>query len=185
MKFTIAFTALVAGASAFVATPVKRSGATLTDRDVDTVTSVLAEVKDGFNSLQQAANDFAGDATQLKQTAASVIDKVESGTTAIKNGTPLSLGEARSLVGPSNELAKQADSLATELENRLADVQSAKECGTVRSFLDTGLADAKELIAAIRSKVPAVAQGIINQQGNKILKPLQRAQAAFTADKCQ
>ncbi len=184
MKFSLVSVALVAGANAFVATPVERSPPTLVERDLATVTSVLADVKTGFSNLQAAAAAFNGDPTQLKAEAASVISKVESGTTAIQNMTPITVGEALGLVGPSNDLAKQGEALATELKTRLPDVQTAKECGTVRSFLDKGVTDADALIAALKAKSPTAVQSVVQTQGNKITKPLKDAQAAFTADKC-
>ena len=184
MKFSIVTAALFAGANAFVATPVERSPPTLVERDLATVTSVLADVKTGFNNLQQAAANFNGDPAPLKNEAASVISKVEAGTTAITNMTPLTVNECLSLVGPSNDLAKQGDALAQELESRLADVEKAKQCGTVRDFLDKGVTDATALIAALKAKSPTAVQSVVQTQGNKITKSLQDAQAAFTTDKC-
>ncbi|KAM3544592.1 hypothetical protein ARSEF1564_002460 [Beauveria bassiana] len=184
MKFSLATVALFAGAQAFVATPVERSPPTLVERDLATVTSVLADVKAGFSNLQQAAADFNGDPQPLKNEAAAVISKVEAGTTAITNMTPLTVNECLSLVGPSNDLAKQGDALSQELQGRLADVAKAKECGTVRNFLVTGVTDAEALIAALKAKSPTAVQGVVQTQGNKITKPLKEAQAAFTADKC-
>ncbi|OAA75711.1 Cell wall galactomannoprotein [Akanthomyces lecanii RCEF 1005] len=184
MKFSIVTAALFAGANAFVATPVERSPPTLVERDLATVTSVLADVKTGFSNLQQAAADFNGDPAPLKSEAASVISKVEAGTTAISNMTPLTVNECLSLVGPSNDLAKQGDALAQELESRIADVEKAKECGTVRDFLNKGVTDATALVAALKAKSPSAVQSIVQSQGNKIIKSLQNAQAAFTTDKC-
>ncbi|OAR03090.1 hypothetical protein LLEC1_07469 [Akanthomyces lecanii] len=184
MKFSIVTAALFAGANAFVATPVERSPPTLVERELATVTSVLADVTTGFNNLQQAAADFNGDAAPLKNEAASVISKVEAGTTAISNMKPLTVGECLALVGPSNDLAKQGDDLAKELESRIADVEKAKECDTVRGFLDKGVTDATALVAALKAKSPTAVQGIVQAQGNKIIDSLKKAQAAFTTDKC-
>ncbi|TQV98952.1 hypothetical protein V2A60_007354 [Cordyceps javanica] len=184
MKFSIVATTLFAGANAFVATPVERSPPSLVERDLPTVTSVLADVKAGFANLQAAAAAFNGDPGPLKAEAASVISKVESGTTAISNMTPLTVNECLSLVSPSNDLAKQGEALSKELQSRLADVQTAKECDTVRNFLGTGVTDAEALIAALKAKSPTAVQGVVQTQGNKITKPLKDAQAAFAGDKC-
>ncbi|KAM3477755.1 hypothetical protein MY8738_006301 [Beauveria namnaoensis] len=185
MKFSLATVALFAGAQAFVATPVERSPPTLVERDLPTVTSVLADVKTGFSNLQKAAADFNGDPQPLKNEAADVISKVEAGTTAITNMTPLTVNECLSLVGPSNELAKQGEALSQELQGRKADVQTAKECDTVRDFLNQGVTDAEALIAALKSKSPTAVQGVVQTQGNKITKPLKEAQAAFAGGNCK
>ncbi|KAJ6784768.1 hypothetical protein PWT90_05728 [Aphanocladium album] len=184
MKF-FATLALVAGANALVASPVERSPPTLVERDLATATSVLADVKNGFNALQAAAAAFNGDPTELKNTATEVIGKVESGTTAISNMTPLTVSECLSLVKPADDLAAQGDALAKELESRIADVQTAKQCGTVRDFLNKGVTDAQALVAALKTKVPSAVQGILDSKGKKIVKTLQDAQAAFTEDKCK
>ncbi|OAA72552.1 Cell wall galactomannoprotein [Cordyceps fumosorosea ARSEF 2679] len=184
MKFSIVAATLAVGAHAFVATPVERSPPTLVERDLATVTSVLADVKTGFNNLQAAAAAFNGDPGPLKAEAAAVISKVESGTIAVQNMTPLTVNECLSLVGPSNDLAKQGQSLVDELKSRLNDVQTAKECGTVLDFLNTGLTDAKALIAAIKAKSPTAVQSVVQTQGDKITKPLQDGQAAFGPGKC-
>ncbi|KAM3510686.1 hypothetical protein MY11210_005667 [Beauveria gryllotalpidicola] len=179
MKFSLATVALFAGAQAFVATPVERSPPTLVERDLATVTSVLADVKTGFNNLQQAAAAFNGDPQPLKDEAASVISKVESGTAAVQAMTPLTVSECLSLVGPSNDLAKQGDALSQELQSRMGDVETAKECGTVQSFLDKGVTDASAFVDALKIKSPTAVQSIVQAQGDKIKKPLQEAQAAF------
>ncbi|KAM3430037.1 hypothetical protein NHJ13734_007920 [Beauveria thailandica] len=184
MKFSLATVALFAGAQAFVATPVERSPPTLVERDLATVTSVLADVKTGFNNLQAAAAAFNGDPEPLKKEAASVISKVESGTVAIQNMTPLTVNECLSLVGPSNDLAKQGEALSTELQNRLGDVETAKECNTVRDFLNKGVTDAGALVAGLKAKSPTAVQGVVQTQGDKIVKPLKEAQAAFADGKC-
>ncbi|KAM3502685.1 hypothetical protein MY10362_004689 [Beauveria mimosiformis] len=184
MKFSLATVALFAGAQAFVATPVERSPPTLVERDLATVTSVLADVKEGFSNLQQAAADFNGDPEPLKNEAASVISKVEAGTTAIQNMTPLTVNECLSLVGPSNELAKQGEALSQELQNRKGDVQAAKECGTVQDFLGQGVSYAEAMIAALKAKSPTAVQGVVQTQGDKITKPLKEAQSAFAGGQC-
>lgn len=184
MKLSLATVALFAGAQAFVATPVERSPPTLVERDLATVTSVLADVKTGFGNLQQAAANFNGDPEPLKNEPAAVISKVEAGTTAITNMTPLTVNECLSLVGPSNDLAKQGEALSQELQGRKSDVETAKECDTVRNFLNTGVTDAEALIAALKAKSPTAVQGVVQTQGNKITKPLKEAQAAFAGDKC-
>lgn len=183
MKF-LATVALIAGASAFVASPVERSPPTLVERDLPTVTSVLAGVQQGFNDLQKAAEEFNGDAEPLKNTANSVIATVEAGTKSFNEMTPLTVSECLKLVGPSNDLAKQGDALAQELKSRIADVEKAKECDTVRGFLDKGVTDASALIAALKAKVPSSVQGIVQQQGDKITNTLKDAQTAFAGDKC-
>ncbi|KAM3428074.1 hypothetical protein MY4824_009046 [Beauveria thailandica] len=184
MKFSLATVALFAGAQAFVATPVERSPPTLVERDLATVESVLADVKTGFNDLQQAAADFNGDPEPLKNEAATVISKVEAGTVAIQNMTPLTVPECLSLVGPSNDLAKQGEALSTELQNRLGDVQTAKECNTVRDFLGKGVTYAEFFVAALKAKAPIAVQGVVQTQGNKIVNPLKNAQTAFATGKC-
>ncbi|KAM3455765.1 hypothetical protein MY3296_002183 [Beauveria thailandica] len=184
MKFSLATVALFAGAQAFVATPVERSPPTLVERDLATVQSALNDVKEGFNSLQKAAAEFNGDPEPLKKEAASVISKVESGTVNIQNMTPLTVNECLSLVGPSNDLAKQGEALSTELQNRLGDVQTAKECDTVRDFLGKGVTDATILVEELKKKSPIAVQPVVQTQGNKIVKPLQEAQAAFADGKC-
>lgn len=185
MKFSIAMVALVAGANAFVATPVERSPPTLAERDLATATSVLADVKAGFDALDKVAETFNGDPTQLNASATALLAKVQAGTKAIQAMQPLTVGECLALVGPANDLAAQGDELSRELKSRLNDVAAAKQCATVRGFLNKGVTDAAALISALAGKVPAVLKSTVQSQGDKVTKTLKDAQAAFAEDKCR
>lgn len=185
MKFIIASFALFVCANALVASPVERSPPTLVERDLATATSVLADVKAGFDSLQKAAAAFNGDPTELKNTASTLLAKISSDTTAISNMTPLTVSECLSLLGPTDALQKQGDALAKELESRIADVEKYKQCGTVRDFLAKGVDASKAMITALGNKVPSAVHGIVQDRGNKVTKTLQDAQAAFAEDKCK
>lgn len=185
MKFTIASITLFACANALVASPVERSPPTLVERDLATATSVLADVKNGFDALQKAAAAFNGDPTELKNTASALLAKIDSDTTAINNMTPLTVSECLSLIGPTDALQKQGEALAQQLESRIADVEKAKQCATVRDFLGKGVDESKALITALVNKVPTAVQGIVKDKGGKVTKTLQDAQAAFSEDKCK
>ncbi|KAM3557598.1 hypothetical protein MY1884_004435 [Beauveria asiatica] len=184
MKFSLATVALFAGAQAFVATPVDRWLPTLVERDLATVKSVLADVKTGFEDLQQAVAAFNSDPEPLKKVAASVISKVESGTVAIQNMEPLTVNECLSLVGPSNDLAKQSEALSTDLQNHLTDFEKANQCGTVRNFVNKGVTEAEAFVAVLKAQSPAAVQAVVQTRGKNIVNPLKNAKTAFATGKC-
>jgi hypothetical protein len=190
MRFTlpVALLYLATGAYSYVASPpptaVKASPPTIAERDLATATSVLADVRDGFNSLSKAADEFNGDAGPLTDAAEKLLSDVESGTTAINSMTPLSFFDCLSLLDPAKEVAEQGKALAEKLKSRKDDVQKYRQCSVVYGFLDRGVNDSTTLIAAIVKKVPSSLRGTVQDEGDKITQTLKDARAEFAPGSC-
>ncbi|OAA37676.1 cell wall protein [Metarhizium rileyi] len=179
---------LASGAYSLVATPpstrIDGSFSALVDRDIDTATSVLADVKTGFDALAVAVKDFQGDVAPLKAAASSLLGKVESGTTTVKDMTPLSVFDCLSLIGPAKDLQKQARLLADQFKAKKNDIQKYKQCAVTYGFIDQGVADSAVLIAVIVSKVPDAFQGTVQSQGDKVTQELKNIRDVFASGSC-
>lgn len=187
-SFTVALLCLASGVYSLVAAPpptrVDRSGPTLVDRDLATATSVLADVKNGFGSLGTAAKDFNGDPGPLKTAASSLLAKVDSGTTAIKNMTPLSFFECLSLLTPAQDLQKQGKALSDQLKAKKGLIQQYSQCATTYGFLDQGVTKSAVLITAVVSKVDSSFKDTVQKEGNKITQQLKDLRDDFGPGNC-
>ncbi|EFY91614.1 hypothetical protein J3459_017679 [Metarhizium acridum] len=188
LSVTVALLCLASRAYSLVAAPpptrVDSSVPTLVDRDLATATSVLADVKNGFVALAAAAKDFNGDPGPLKTAASGLLAKVESGTTAVKNMTPLSFFECLSLLAPAQDLQKQGKALSDQLKAKKDLIQQYKQCATTYGFLDTGVTDSVALITAVVSKVPSIFKDTVQNEGNKITQQLKDLRDAFAPGNC-
>ncbi|KAK3195984.1 hypothetical protein K4F52_000851 [Lecanicillium sp. MT-2017a] len=187
-SFPVALFYLATGAYSYVAFPpptaVERSPPTIAERDLATATSVLADVRNGFDALSKAADEFNGDPAPLTAAASKLLEDVESGTTAINNMTPLSFFECLSLIDPAKKVGVQGQALADKLKSRKADVAKAKQCTVVHGFLDRGVSDSTALIAAIVKKVPSSLRGTVQDEGDKIVQTLKDAREEFAPGNC-
>lgn len=190
MKFSVPVALLyfASGAYSFVAAPPPTASVdfppTLVDRDLATATSVLADVKNGFNALADAAKVFNGDAGPLKAAASSLLSKVDSGTTAINNMTPLSTFDCFSLISPAQDLQKQGQALADQLKAKKDAIQQYKQCATTYAFLDQGVTESAALITAVVSKVPSSFQGTVQSEGDKVTQELKDTRDVFAPGNC-
>ncbi len=190
MRFSlpVALFYLATGAYSYVASPpptaVERSPPTIAERDLATATSVLADVKNGFDALSKAADEFSGDPGPLTAAAAALLSKAESGTTAVNNMTPLNIFDCLSLLTPAKNVAAQGQALADKLKSRKDDLAKAMQCTVVYGFLDRGVTDSTALITAIVNKVPSSVKGTVQSEGDKIVQTLKDARAAFAPGSC-
>lgn len=191
MKFSIplALCYLTTGVYSYVAAEpptrvLARDVPSIVERDLATATSVLADVKNGFNKVSDATNGFSGDIAPFKSAAEGLLSTVSSGTTAVNNMTPLSTTDCFSLIGPAGDLKKQGQALADTLKGKKADLQKAGDCATVYDVLDRGYQASAGLITAIVNKVPSGFKSTVQSQGDEVTNTLKDTRDQFAPANC-
>lgn len=190
MKFSIpvALFYLASGAHSLVAAPpptlIERFPPTLVERDLATATSVLADVRNGFDALSAAAKEFNGNPEPMKAAAAVVLSKVATGTTALNKMTPLSFFDCLSLIAPAQELQKQGTALANQLKAKKDTIQQFKQCGTTFGFLNEGVTGSQGLITGVVAKVPSTFKGTVQTEGDKVTQQLKDIRDVFSPANC-
>lgn len=183
MQFSIIFSVLaLAGAS--VAEPIPRDLPTKVQRDLATVSSVVAMVSASITKLDTTVKAFSGDATQLTADSASLLTTLKTGATTIMGSTALSLTDALGLQGSVNSLQTVADTLVTDLTAKKPAFQQAKLCTTVASTVSDVSTSSNTLITAVVAKVPAAAQGIASGLTSNLMKTLANGVALFANGAC-
>jgi len=188
MKFStqITFFALALGASARLQPPsnVVRSPPSLVERDLATVTSVIADVDTGIKALDKEVNAFSGDNSALDKAAENLISIIKAGTSKISSGSDLSLSDALALQSVVTGLQGDADTLVSDLSSKKSAFEEAALCSTLRQQTTDISTASKALIAAVVSKVPEAAQEIAKELASGVTKSLDKSQAEFAEGSC-
>jgi hypothetical protein len=188
MKFSTQITlfALALGASARLQPPsnVVRSPPSLVERDLATVTSVIADVDTGIKALDKEVNAFSGDNSALDKAAENLISIIKAGTSKISSGSDLSLSDALALQSVVTGLQGDADTLVSDLSSKKSAFEEAALCSTLRQQTTDISTASKALIAAVVSKVPEAAQEIAKELASGVTKSLDKSQAEFAEGSC-
>lgn len=176
--FSLAALALGASATVLDDTP------TRVERDLPTVTSVIATVQSSLAALDDAVNAFSGSATGLTNAGTALQSAISGGVTTIQASSNLSLNDAvglQSQVGPLQTIAQK---LVTDLAAKKPAIQQANLCDTVRQQSDSINSQSQQLINAITSKVPVEAQSIASSIAGQFVVTLQQNSANFAQGNC-
>lgn len=154
------------------------------ERDLPTITNVVATVGQSLAALDNAVANFQGDVNQLTGASTALQSALTSGTTTIQNTTPLTLNDALTLQSVVGSLQTQAQSLVTNLANKKQQLQQANLCEVIRQQSDTLNRDSQTLISAIVGKVPTEVQGVAQQLADGFTATLQQNSANFAQGNC-
>ncbi len=188
MKFILL--TLAAGVSAQLNVPTKviRSGATPIERDVATISSVVAKAGANLAALDTAVKNFKVSdmttVTNLENAAQQLSSGLTDGTAAIQASTNITLNDAITLQSQVTGLQTSGTSLVTDLVAKKVDIQTASLCDVVLKQVTTISTDANNLISAIVSKLPEAAQSIAQQQAAGFVTALQQTETTFAAGNC-
>lgn len=155
------------------------------ERDLPTITTVMNNVGDKLNALDQAVVAFSGgDSTAFQDAATSLETTIQDGLTQVQGTSNLSLSDALGLQSQVGTLQDAGTKLVSDLASKKTQIQDAGLCDTVRSQ-STSLNDlSQQLINAITSKVPQEAQSIASQLTAGFTAALQQNQANFAQGNC-
>ncbi|OAQ61277.1 hydrophobic surface binding protein A domain-containing protein [Pochonia chlamydosporia 170] len=175
MKFTgpVVLLTVVTGAYSFVI-----------ERDLKTITGVLAGVQTNVDGLDGAIKAWTTDPSKVLDASNKLIATIKQGTGTVKSSPNLALNDAVQLIKPVQELKNHAQTLVNDLKGKKAQVQKQGLCDVVRGEIGDINTDSKGLIDATISKVPESAQNIAKQQAQGIIDVLNDAQDAFSQKNC-
>ncbi|KAH8880547.1 cell wall protein [Thozetella sp. PMI_491] len=188
MQFLLLAFAAAVSAQLDIPTKIARSGATPVERDIATISSVVADVGTKLAALDTAVKAFkASDTaalTNLNDAAMKLSTTITSGTTAIAASSNITLNDAITLQSQVSGLQGSGTSLVSDLEGKKGDIQTAGLCDVVLQQV-TGINDnAGKLINAIVSKLPEAAQSIAASQTAPFTDSLKQTENAFAAGNC-
>jgi hypothetical protein len=173
------FVILLTAVGALAATPVQRSPA-LVERDLATITNVIASISTEVDALDSAAKSFSGDGTALGTAAQGILSAINTGNTQIAATDALSDNDALSL-------ASVIQNFATDINNTVSDVIAIKDAlvtaGLGQTIYQAFVAQRSAsgtLATTITSKVPTELQSVAAQLAATITDALQRGVDAFT-----
>lgn len=182
MQFTtVSLFALALGVSASVIgdTPSR------VERDLPTITTVINNVGDKINALDQAATSYnGGDATAFEAAGTALEDTISSGVTTVQGTSNLTLNDAIALQSQVTTLQSSAEKLVSDLASKKTQIQEANLCATVLDQSTRLNSLSQQLIDAITAKVPAAAQSIAAQLTAGFTATLQQNQANFASGNC-
>lgn len=188
MKFgtQITLLSLALGVTARLQPPshINRSPPSLVERDLPTVTSVIAKVDSGIKALDTAVQAFSGSDSDVSSAGDALVSTIKAGTTTVDGSDDLSLADALGLQGAVTTLQGDANSLVASLSAKKSAFEDAGLCASIRQQTTDISSASSDLIDAIVSKVPEAAQGIAKDLASGILKALAQAQSDFAEGSC-
>lgn len=133
---------------------------TRVQRDIATVSSVVAQVSGAITQLDTSVKAFSGDATKVTADSTNLLTVLKSGVSTIQGSTDLSLTEALGLQSSVSSLQTASDALVADLGMMKTAFEQARLCSVVSSTVTEVQSSSKGLIDAVVAKVPSAAQSI-------------------------
>ncbi|KJZ69115.1 hypothetical protein HIM_11494 [Hirsutella minnesotensis 3608] len=176
MKFSaqLAVAALVAGA---FAVPV-------VERDLRLITGVFDKVSADIRNLDAAVTSFQRDTAPVYAASGKLVATIDSGASEVGSSPDLSLGDALGLTSAVDGLKGVSRSLTDHLLARRKDIEQIRQCTQTLGQFERIVASSTNLINAIVSKVPGIAQGIARNKADEIITVLNQAKNNFAPGNC-
>ncbi|KAH8164475.1 hypothetical protein CIB48_g3787 [Xylaria polymorpha] len=167
LPVVLAFTAAAEMQLYSLPTPVKR--------DINTVTSVVAQISDAITQLDNSVKTFESDTTQLKSDADNLVSTIKSGASAIASGGAIELSDALGLQDVATSLATAGQTLVADLQSKKAAFEASQLCGTIQSTIQTIGSEVQDFVDAVVKQLPADAQEAATQLTSGIADKLSGA----------
>ncbi|KAG6005290.1 hypothetical protein E4U21_000265 [Claviceps maximensis] len=152
---------------------------------IDVIKTALGAVSTGIESLDTAAQGFAGNIEDVKSKADSLVASIKKGKTTVDGSSDLTIQEALGLTDPVQDLTKKSRALLATFKTKRSDVEKAGACDTVRGELKDINDNSEALITSVVSKVPKDAQSIAKSLAFELTKVLAEAQNDFSETNCK
>jgi hypothetical protein len=183
MRSSLFLSSLV-GVAFVAAEPMPDDTPTRVQRDIATVSSVVAQVSGAISQLDTSVKAFSGDATKITSDSAKLLTVLKSGVTTIQGSTELSLTEALGLQSSVTTLQTASDALVSDLGTKKTAFEQAKLCSVVSATVSDVSTSSKSLIDAVVAKVPAAAQSIASSLTAGLQNSLAQGVALFANGNC-
>ncbi|KAI1751575.1 hydrophobic surface binding protein A-domain-containing protein [Xylaria castorea] len=158
-------------------TPVKR--------DINTVTSAVAQISDAITQLDSSVKAFSGgDSAQLKSAAENLVSTIKSGASAIASGGSIELSDALGLQDAATSLAAAGQALIGDLESKKAAFEASQLCDTIQSTIKSIGSEVTNFVDSVVKQLPADAQETAKQLTSGIAEKLNGGAASFGISQC-
>ncbi|KAI1494075.1 hypothetical protein F5X96DRAFT_666146 [Biscogniauxia mediterranea] len=182
-SFILSASALALGA---FADPLAAQGPTKVQRDVATVTSVIAELSSAITQLDSAVKAFAGDASTVQKDAAILLSSLKTGVSQLASATgDLSLADALGLQDDVAALGSAGAALLQDLAAKRDAFAAAGLCAQTQAIVSSIGTTATSLVGGVIAALPQPLQDLARAQTAQLLDILTRGIAAFAPDSCQ
>lgn len=146
---------------------------------------ILKGIQSDIQALDKAVQAYSGDKGPLVSAADKLVSDIKTGTGKISGGPDLTVGDAATLVPLVQGINKDGETLTNDLISKKDQVQTAKECSTVRGVATNLNSASQDLIKAIVAKTPESLQSVAQGLAGDLTKTLQKAQDAFSEANCK
>ncbi|KAI0599273.1 hypothetical protein F4775DRAFT_133425 [Biscogniauxia sp. FL1348] len=181
-SFVLSASALALGA---FADPLAAQGPSKVQRDVATVTSVMAELSSAITQLDTSVKAFVGDASTVQKNAESLISSLKTGVSQIASAGDLSLTDALGLQDDVAALGSAGTALMQDLTAKKDAFAAAGLCTQTEAIVSTIGTTAKSLVGGVIDALPQSVQDLAQDQTGQLLDILTQGIAAFAPDSCQ
>ncbi|KAI0445121.1 hydrophobic surface binding protein A-domain-containing protein [Xylaria telfairii] len=155
LPVVLAFTAAAEMQLYSLPTPVKR--------DINTVTSVVAQISDAITQLDSSVKTFESDSTQLKSDADNLVSTIKSGASAIASAGAIELSDALGLQDVATSLTTAGQTLIADLQSKKDAFEASQLCGTIQSTITSIGSEVQGFVDAVVKQLPTDAQEAATQ----------------------
>ncbi|CEJ80623.1 hypothetical protein VHEMI00797 [[Torrubiella] hemipterigena] len=149
-----------------------------------TAKSILQNLRQGFEALAGAANQFHGSPDGLTSAASGLLENLEADLVRMKNIPSLKATQCLPLVSPALKVEKHGNILAGVLKARRPEIELHSLCDTVEGFLSRGVDTSAEFMEVLKRKVPLLVRPVVKLSGDMTIKTLKQLRDHFSSDVC-
>jgi hypothetical protein len=145
--------------------------------------NVIGDISSGLQSMDQEIKVWTGDvvgASQVLAKAQDLLEVIKKGTAKLDSEPEMSLNDAVKIVKPANDLIKVVKTVISGLTARKSDLAKAKLTSVAQDTLNQFAVEAKNLVGAIRTKIPENVKTVADSIAKQIEAELQKGIAAFS-----
>jgi hypothetical protein len=158
-------------------------GAALAQGPKTTAETAIADITTGVEGLSKEIKAWTGDvvgASQVLVKAQELLEVVKASTSKVSAEPAMALNDAVKIVKPANDLVKVIKTVIDGLTGRKANLDEAKLTSVAKDTLTNFSVEAKNLVAAIRTKIPENVKVVADSIAKQIDAEIQKGIAAFS-----
>lgn len=149
-----------------------------------TAKSILQNLKQGFEALAGAANQFHGSPDGLTSAASGLLDNLEADLVRMQNIPSLKATQCLPLISPALAVEKHGNILAGVLKARRPEIELHSLCDTVEGFLSRGVETSAEFMTVLKGKVPLLVRPVVKLSGDMTIRTLKQLRDHFSSNVC-
>jgi hypothetical protein len=156
------------------------ASASLVQRDLAAIQSVVTSLGSKVDALDTAVKSFSGDPGPLTSASSDLLSSIQAGTSTVSSTSALTQDDALQLASVVQGLGDKVNGVVSDLGAKKAALISAGACATVEKNLQDQKTATGALADAITSKVPTALQSIAAQLSGQITAALDTGISNFS-----